>query len=276
VSSFNKPQRDQCLIIADVSTATLAWMLQCVSPHLAIDHGAYTEYLSQYNRWLQRIRYACTYHHQSTWDKATSFLPNMPQIPFINPAPSTLDLPKRDPPHAHPEFDFGWGAGALVDSFGGMYYLNGSHMRVPGHEDVEAYNENEKHYHWKPLRDLGLTNEYIHPIVHHRSIIRGWDKHSPLKEGWNRGHWRGDDGKERFWWYKDGEKDKIALPEWAILPDQHDRANFERAWYAKCEKTKKTRDALQKMKEFGEEDFLASLDQKIDFGFDNKHQNQWP
>jgi hypothetical protein len=250
-------------------------MLQCISPHLAIDHEAFYNYMAQYKRWLWRIRYACTYHHQTVLEKTMSSLP-LPYIPFINPAPSELDPPKRDPPHAHPEFDFSWGTGPLVDSFGLLYHLNGTHMRRPGHEDVEVYDEQEKHYQWEPLRDVGLTNEYIHPIVHHRSVVRGWDKHSPLKVGWKRDHWRGMDGKERFWWYKEGEKDKIVLPEWAILPDQEGKPNFERAWYKQCEKSQKTREALSKVKEHGQQDFLEALDKKIDFGFDARAQNHWP
>jgi hypothetical protein len=259
-----------------MSTATLAWMLQCISPHLAIDQEAFNKYLEQYHRWLFRIRFACTYHHQTTWENMKSYLPSMPSIPFIKPTSSELDPPKRDPPHSHTEFDFGWGTGPLVDSFGGMYHLNGSHMRVPGHESVELYDDKENVYHWKPIRKVGETNEYIHPIMLHRSIAHGWDKHSPLKEHWNREHRRGTDGKARFWWYKDNEKDTIALPEWAILPDLDGKPNFERAWYMKCEKTEKTLEALKKVKEYGTNDFLACLDKEIDFGFDNKPQNEWP
>ncbi|KAH8725306.1 hypothetical protein GQ44DRAFT_707498 [Phaeosphaeriaceae sp. PMI808] len=221
----------------NLSTATLAWMLQCISPHLAIDHEEYQKYLEQYMRWLP---------------------------------------PKRDPPHTHGDFDFSWGVGPIVDSFGGMYYLNGTHTRVPGHESVETYDAKEKEILWKPLSQIGLTNEYIHPIVLHRSIVRGWDKHSPLKEGWKRHHKRGTDGKNRFWWYMDGEEGKLELPEWAILQDQGNTPNFERAWYMKCEKSNKTLSALKKDTDYGDKDFLECLDEKIDFGFDNRPQNQWP
>lgn len=227
-------------------------------------------------RWLSHISYACTYHHRTLRDKAISRLPRPPKVPFVRYPPSQLNPPRRDPPHAHTNFDFGWGVGPLLDSFKGMYHLLGSHTRVPGHEDVEIYDEEEKHYHWKPIRDIGETNEYIHPIVHYRSIARGWDKHSPLKDGWVRDHWRGTDGKARFWWYKEGEKDKIVLPEWAILPDQEGKPNFERAWYLKCEKSQKTVAALRKVEEYSKDDFLEALDRKIDFGFDDKPQNQWP
>ncbi|KAF1840427.1 uncharacterized protein K460DRAFT_297110 [Cucurbitaria berberidis CBS 394.84] len=261
----------------NISTATLCWMLQCISPHLTIDRAAFELYLAQYKRWLFRIRYACTYHHETWGDWAWSYVPKLPSIPIINPGPDEFTAPRRDPAHAHTDFDFSWGTGPLVDPFGGMYHLNGTHKRVPGHEDVETYDEKSKEPKWKPIRDIGQTNEYIHPIVHYRRLVRGWDTHTPLKDDWNRDHWRGKDGKDRFWWYKNGEKDKCALPEWAILPHVSDKEyNFERKWYGECEKTKKTLDALAKVEEFGQNDFLTTLDKKIEFGFDNKPQNLWP
>lgn len=256
-----------------MSTATLAWMLQCIAPHLTIEKEAYHGYLDQYKRWLSRIRFACTYHHDTMWDKARSYIP---AIPFIGSEPSEIDPPRRDPPHVHPEFDFSWGTGPLVDSFGGMYHLNGTHKRIPGHEGVEIYDKEEGVYNWTPLSELGRTHEYIHPIVLHRSLVHGWDKHSPLKDGWHREHRRGEDGKARYWWYMDGEKDTVALPEWAVLPDSPGKKNFERAWYNKCEKTKNTLEKLGAIKEYGPNDFLATLDKEIDFGFDNKPQNEWP
>jgi hypothetical protein len=262
--------------VTDLSTATLVWMLQCISPHLTIDQEAFDGYLDQYNRWLTRIRFACTYHHQTTWENIKSYLPSIPYIPLINPAPSGIEPPKRDAPHAHPELDFSWGAGPLVDSFGGMYHLNGTHTRMPGHEDAETYDAAAKEYKWSPIRALGRTNEYIHPITYHRSLVHGWDAHSPLQKGWKRKAERGADGKARFWWYMHGEEKKIELPEWAILPNLPGRPNFERQWYLKCEQSEGTRAKLSCVKEYGEKDFLEVLDEEIDFGFDNKPQNQWP
>lgn len=253
-------------------------MLQCISPHLTIDREAFELYLAQYKRWLFRIRYACTYHHETWGDRAWSYVPKLPTIPFLNPGPDELISPRRDPPHAHVEFDFSWGTGPLVDPFGGMYIFNGTQPRMPGHEEVEMYDDTAKENLWKPIRNYGQTNEYIHPIVYYRHLVRGWDAHSPLKDGWNREHWRGKkDGRARFWWYKNGEKETCALPEWAILPNVSEKEyNFERKWYNECEKTKKTLDALAKVKDFGSKDFLTTLDGKIEFGFDNKPQNLWP
>ncbi|CBX95313.1 similar to peptidoglycan binding domain containing protein [Plenodomus lingam JN3] len=259
----------------NISTATLCWMLQCISPHLTIDRTAFEAWLAQYKRWLFRIRYACTYHHEGWGEWALSFVPN---IPIINPGPSELAPPRRDPPHRHSDFDFGWGTGRLADSYTAMYHLNGSpYTRQPGHERVENYDDKAQAHKWTPLTKMGPTNEYIHPIVHHRSLTHGWDAHSPLKDKWNRDHWRGKDGNRRFWWYKDGERETCALPEWAILPNTSDEEyNFERKWYSECEKSEKTLGLLKKAEGFGDEDFLTVLDRQIDFGFDAQPQTQWP
>lgn len=261
----------------NISTATLCWMLQCISPHLTIDRAAFSAFLAQYKRWLFRIRYACTYHHETWAERAWNLIPK-PHIPILNPRPSDLAPPRRDPPHPHPTFDFGWGIGPLLDSFTLMYHLNGSHTRQPGHELVEEYSDADAAYRWIPLRDCGPTNEYIHPIVHHRRLVHGWDTHSPLKSAWQRGHWRGQDGKQRFCWYRDGERETAALPEWAILRDESDEAfNFERRWYRECERSEKTVKALAGVEGVGDKgDFLAALDAVIEFGFDAKPQNQWP
>lgn len=260
----------------DISQASLVWMLQCISPHLTIDQSAFNNSLEQYKRWLFHIRFACTYHHPTKWDRIKAHLPKAPIIPIINPARSELDPPRRDSPHKHPEFDFSWGTGPIVDSFGGIYHFVGSHSRRPGGEDVEVYNREEDVWSWEPLRSLGHTNEYIHPIAYHRSLICGWEKHSPLRKGWTREHRRGEDGKARFWWHMQHGNETTTLPEWAILPDLSTTPNFERAWYSKCEKTKRTLDGLKKVKEFGTDDFLSVLDKDIDFGFDMKPQNLWP
>jgi hypothetical protein len=263
--------------VTDISTATLAWMLQCVSPHLTIDQDAYNGFIDQYKRWLFRIRFACTYHHQTTWESIKLHLPKRPRIPLLDKKTSELDPPRRDPVHTHPEFNFGWGTGRLVDSFGGFYHLLGSHTRLPGHEDVEIYDEEDDVYNWKPIKEVGLTNEYIHPIVYHRSVVHGWDKHCPLKKHWTREHRQGKDGDARFWWYMKNEKDTNALPEWVILPDVEGKPNFERAWYRKCEKADEAKKGkLGDIVAFVKEDFLESLDEEIDFAFDEKPQNEWP
>ncbi|KAL5115303.1 hypothetical protein ACEQ8H_006816 [Pleosporales sp. CAS-2024a] len=259
----------------NLSTSSFVWMLQCISPHLAIDQTAFDNYIAQYLRWLASLRFACTYHHPKIWGRARKHLPKVPHIPIIWPKGDELRPPKRDAPHAH-DLDFSWGTGPFVDSFRSVYHLAGSHKRRPGHEDVEVYNQDEDAWEWKPLRHLGATNEYIHPIALHRSIVRGWDKHNPLRKGWTREHRKDDEGNARYWWYMHEGKEVIELPEWAILPDVANKANFERAWYRRCEKSKKTIDRLSMVGSFGENDFLAVLDKEIDFGFDAKPQNQWP
>ena len=244
-------------------------MLQCISPYLTIDRDAFELHIAQYKRWLFRIRYACTYHHMSLGERIWN---RVPILPRIYPGSDEFAAPRQDPAHVHTAFDFSWGTGPLDDPYGGFWRFNGTHTRVPGHETVEKKAVEEE------LKTLGTTNEYIHPLVYHRKLVRGWDAHSALKDNWNRGHWRGDDDhKRRFWWYRDGEEKTNPLPEWAIMPNVSDKEyNFERKWYKECEKTKKTLEALAKESTIGPNDFLESLDKEIDFDFDDKPQNLWP
>lgn len=254
----------------NLSTATLCWMLQCISPHLTIDRNAFSLYLAQYRRWLFRIRYACTYHHESFLERAWNYIPKLPKIPFISRKTDELAPPPRDPPHAHTEFDFSWGTGPLVDSYTGIYYLNGMYARQPGHEAVEKYNHAINEQKWTPLRHLGDTNEYIHPITYFRSLVRGWDSYSPLKSHWKRELCRLEkDAKTRFWWYKHGEKESCALPEWIIMPHRNDwEFNFERIWYYECQRTQMTmqRNAPNDAFVAPGRAFLEDLDSRIDFG----------
>jgi hypothetical protein len=250
-------------------------MLQVISPHLTIDRHAFSLFMSQYTRWLFRIRYACTYHHESSFEKFVNKLPKLPTLSLGN---DELKPPRRDPPHEHTNFDFSWGTGPLVDSYGGFYHFLGARARKPGHEEVEIYDAEKKAQKWTKLRDLGDTNEYIHPIAYYRSLVRGWDKHSPLKKKWNRDNWRSTrDDMMRFWWYMDGEQDTCAIPEWAMLPDGlGEEYNFERMWYNECEKTAKTVYNGAPVEDFGGKGFLEGLDGKIDFAFDDRPQNVWP
>jgi hypothetical protein len=241
-------------------------MLQCISPHLSINTDAFDLYLQQYQRFIFRLRYACTTHHLGTEEK---FIASLPNIPFINPAPSELDPPKRDPPHQHLNFDFGWGTGPLEDNYGGLYELTGTYTREPGHEQIEVYMPDAKEYQWKPIRTLGNTNEYIHPIVYYRYLVHGWDAHSPLRSHWKREHANG-----RYWWYMD-DIEKFRLPEWAILPTKGDKPDFERWWYGKAEKATETLEKI-KVTDAKGRDFLEVLDKEVDFGFDKKPQNEYP
>ncbi|EUC36012.1 hypothetical protein COCCADRAFT_2893 [Bipolaris zeicola 26-R-13] len=248
----------------NISTATLCWMLQVISPHLTIDRHAFSMHLNQYKRWLFRIRYACTYYHPNTLQKMWNSVPKLPSIPFLSSGDKELKLPRAASPHAHEKFDFSWGTGPLVDSYTAMYYLNGMHIRMPGHESGEEYDEKSKVHTWTKLRDLGVTNEYLHPITYFRSLIKGWESHSPLAKSWNREAWK-EQGKMRFWWYMDGEKEKCALPEWVILPDElNGDFNFERRWYNECESSEKTLEKLASIGEFGRErDFLEVMDERL-------------
>jgi hypothetical protein len=227
--------------------------------------------MAQYQRWLDRIRYACTYHHAGWTDWVKDKIPN---IPLINPSPDPLAPPKRSPVHQHPNFDFGWGCGPIVDSFTALYYLNGSVTRVPGHCDVEVYDPEEKEYKRTDINGYGETNEYIHPICYYRRLIRGVEKQSPLNDFERTFEVaRGRGGKGRFWWRKKG--DTRMIPEWIILPDVGPgEVNFERTWYAQCEKTK---ERLAKLAENGyKKDWLETLDDVNDFSVGDKKGWEYP
>jgi hypothetical protein len=248
-----------------LSSATFAWMLQCISPHLTIDPTNFYALTEQYQRWLARNRYACTYHHTTWLDTIKSYIP---YIPFLNPGIDPLLPPRRDPPHAH-DFDYGWGTGPIVDSYGGMYKLAGAVPRVPGHH--------------KTISSFDSTHEYIHPICEYRRIARGPEPNSALKAFTRKFEPSEGKKKGRFWWYKDDATE--GLPEWVILKHGEcggvdvdgcgkGEVNFERHWYEVCEKTEKT---LAKLKEAGyEKDFLAKIDDVADFDIGEKQGWEYP
>lgn len=246
-------------------------MLQCVAPYLTIDQDAFHASMSQYQRWLDHVRYACTTLHPTwlTWAKS-----KVPKIPLLNPRESPLDPPKRSPPHQHLDFDYGYGTGPIVDSYIGIYHLNGSVMRVPGHCQLEIYDEKSQDLVLTDINGFGKTNEYIHPICHYRLLIRGLEKNSPLQDFTRTFEPTpgSTDGKGRFWWKKNGSDRK--LPEWVILEHEQETVNFERQWYSKCEKNEAT---LKTLKAKGVEgDWLDGLDEKVDFGVGGKEGWVYP
>ncbi|KAF1997643.1 hypothetical protein P154DRAFT_547308 [Amniculicola lignicola CBS 123094] len=261
--------------IENLSNATVAWMLQCIAPHLTLDRGAFNQSMAQYQRWLNHIRFACTYHHEGWIDWAKNKIPN---IPFINPAEDELTPPKRDPPHEHLGFDYGWGTGPIVDSYTGLYKLQSAEPRIPGKTKAEVYDKAAKAYKLEPMANHGLTYEYIHPICHYRKVIRN-DTNSALK-GWERRHKKTSGDKGRYWWYN-GKDDKDPLPEWVILKDDHmgqddpnAGINFERYWY---NFTEKPDEHLEKLKGLGyKKDYLVSLDEATDFEVAVKEGGGYP
>lgn len=294
-----------------MSVATFTWMLQCIAPYLEINRTAFQEYLDQYEAWLTGIRKACTYHHTKdegyiewAWNRA-------PDIPFVGHDVSPLDPPKRAKKlHEHPDFDFGWGVGPIVDSFTKMYHLNGTRPRQPGHEEMEVNGE------WKPIagteeEPTGYeTHEYIHPLVWHRYEVRDWMYYSwpfntkaPLN-GWDRWYEIGADTRQRYWWQNNptnkGQTPKpkelqngkqpgwgwqnspnnqdrkgAKLPEWAILPHASaTERNFERLWYEAAQRMGHTLSEIHAMRDNGQQDFLEKLDMNIDFKLGAMAQNE--
>ncbi|KAF2013461.1 hypothetical protein BU24DRAFT_238667 [Aaosphaeria arxii CBS 175.79] len=251
-----------------LAMTSFCWMLQCISPYLTIDQTAFHSSMEQYQRWLDTVRYNCTYHHETMFDWVKKKIPN---IPIINPADDELAPPKRDPAHVHSNFDYGWGTGPIVDSYSGMYRLAGVYPRVPGHCQAEIYEDAGKEYKLQDVAKYGQTNEYIHPVCHYRDVVRGPELQSALKD-WTRNFEPEEHGKGRFWWRIKDEKK--ALPEWVILKHENDEVNFERAWYNHCEKTDQS---LAKLKKSGYvKDFLATLDERVDFTVKDRDADVYP
>ena len=260
-------------------------MLQCISPYLAIDENAFHASTAQYLNWLATIRTNCTYYHDGWFDWAAKKIPN---IPLINPGPDSLDPPKRYKAHAHPEFDYGWGTGPIVDSYGGMYKLSETYPRQPGHCEVEYYDAKSKTH---KLEDVfvkkGKTNEYIHPICHYRDLVRGPEKNSALKDyervlsGLHKfdrkvtpNLKKGEEG--RYWWIKKNDNEARAVPEWVILNGRDGKLNFERHWYEKTEKTDKVKEILYKKDKKYDRDWLQVVDSEVDFAIGKKEPHEYP
>jgi hypothetical protein len=227
-----------------LANVTFAWMLQCIAPYLTIDETAYNNTADDYQMWLAKVRWNCTYWHRGFWGKAGDYVPN---IPVVNPAPGELDPPKRDPKaHEH--------------SYTAKFWINGSEPRVPGHCQTE-FRQPKKNPSdadtWLPelFSKYGDTNEYIHPVCAYRQMIRS-DEQSALG-AFKRKLDKNNGERGRYWWWHDDH----ALPEWVILQQDSPEHNFERDWYERCVKENKA-----------EGDWLKFLDRQNNFDIREKKE----
>lgn len=249
---------------------TFCWMLQCISPYLTIDQNAFQASMDQYQRWLDEVRYNCTYYHTGWTDWVKS---KVPTIPVINPPKDPLTPPKRSHSHPHPDFDYGYGTGPIVDSYTTMYKLAGSVPRVPGRCDIEVYDKESQEYKLSPVNGYGQTNEYIHPVCYYRDLIRGPEPNSALREFTRTFEpTEGVRGKGRFWWQKKGDPQKI--PEWMILEHKAGQINFERICYSKSEKTPEKKAILEK--KGIKNDWMDTLDEQNDFSIWKRPEFVYP
>lgn len=140
-----------------MANISFAWMLQCVSPYLQIDLEAYSTHLVDYKVWLNEAENHCMRHHTSQ-ENYGEWLYNKVRGP---PASGKKE-------HTH-LIDRGWGTGPMPDSLSGMMYnYAGGVARTPGSCKTEVW-ENGK-YITKPIREVGITNEYIHPVTAYRQF----------------------------------------------------------------------------------------------------------
>lgn len=140
-----------------MANITFAWMIQCISPYLQIDINAYQTHGIDYKVWLNEAESHCMRHHTSQ-ENYGEWLYNKVRGP-----PASAKKA-----HSH-LIDRGWGTGPMPDSLAGMMYMYaGGVARTPGSCTTEVW-ENGK-YITKPIREVGITNEYIHPVAAYRQF----------------------------------------------------------------------------------------------------------
>lgn len=115
-----------------------------------------------------------------------------------------------------------WGISQIQDSYTPMYYLANSAYRAPGESRDRSLE------HGQLLKDLGRTNEYIHPSVWWRSDTIG-DQPQALN-----GFRRQQDPKYHSWGYYKKETG-TWIPEWFMIPsnDYLDHSSNPKAQSAK-------------------------------------------
>lgn len=105
----------------------------------------------------------------------------------------------------------GWAVGPIIDSLSGAMRLGGSLRRIPG----DTIDENKKR-----LRDLGKTNEFIHPCVYYRQ--QHFEKtatkyENEFLENFERKSRQTEDGSRRWEWVHKAEP-KFSVAEYVIPP----------------------------------------------------------
>lgn len=138
-----------------MANITFAWMLQCISPYIEIDIDTFQTHVVDYQVWLDEVEHRCMRHHPSQEGYGEWLYNKVAGTPINEPKP-----------HSH-IIDRGWGTGPMPDSLAGvMYNYAGGVERTPGSCKVEVWENGN--YIEKPIRDVGITNEYIHPVTAYR------------------------------------------------------------------------------------------------------------
>lgn len=178
-------------------------MLEKVSPFLAFDKGRLDSEFrrNNYNRvLLAKVSLPLTILEKGEVAIGTVPAERFPVIPSL-----------------------GWGTGSVVDSCSGATALAGSTVRRPGQETTTDIDGKVK-----PLTELGMTNESIHPVVAWRMQKLGPKHYQPQGlKGWVRQ--KRTDGKAFEYVQKDkNDKVTLTLPEF-VISDQYVRdASWER------------------------------------------------
>ncbi|KAH7034650.1 uncharacterized protein B0I36DRAFT_381542 [Microdochium trichocladiopsis] len=207
-----------------LSTITLAWMIEQASPYLQFNPNlAQTivedrmTLITPILKTLAHTRAEEAAAHESHWaiTKAFEYIASSTHLykpSHSHSATEHADMQAQAATLAAAAYraSNGWATGPIVDSFTGVMKIAGSVTRTPG-----RYNKKDS-----AGNDIGVTNEQIHPSVKYRFDKR--DEWSPALKGFQRRETTvqvpgGADGQtrteKRFEWYN---ADGVRIPEYVI------------------------------------------------------------
>jgi len=200
---------------------TFAWMVECIRPFLAFNETAIAQSLNEYRYLLENINCKNNHHHDPT--KQPGLISRVYNGVY-NSLPSVFEKPPQAP------LAVGWGTADYVDSYQGVMALAGEKRRQPGQCETEVYVENKSMV-WKYvsgdvlmeaklLKDLGETNEKVHPVARfRREKLEKGKKDTGGLQGWE---YREKAGGKGFEWFK-GD---LVLDEYVIQSSRGEVGNF--------------------------------------------------
>ncbi|KAF7556163.1 hypothetical protein G7Z17_g1619 [Cylindrodendrum hubeiense] len=148
--------------LEETSNITFAWMLDQISPYLAIDAAtiqkeshARQEHINELNEEVENYKAKVEKENEAAAKLSWAQWAGRALVATAASATNTAmhPLTKSKTPNTERR-DFGWGTGTIIDSYNILSTLNGSKFRTPGGYKSDAAP--------------GETNEQVHPTVGYR------------------------------------------------------------------------------------------------------------
>ncbi|KAH8656906.1 hypothetical protein BGZ61DRAFT_540724 [Ilyonectria robusta] len=218
--------------LEETSNITFAWMLDQISPYIAIDEQtirkeseARQKHINDLNKEEKKYREKLAKEDEEAAKLSWAQWAGRALVHTASAAANTAmhPLTKSKKPNTLRR-DFGWGTGTIIDSYGMLSGLNGSKFRTPGGYTTAAAP--------------GETNEQVHPTVGYRHSM--FEKLKPELQYHPAGLKDSEFNRQKTevgWEYVLG---KTTLPEYKMKPNVEgahptfERFNLSLAW----EKTK--------------------------------------